>query len=65
MAPVLFKSVAVGRRSHEGDVPVFVFVHGDAHDALELGREWMQDVRQRSVEVVFAVIQRLTAVIKQ
>ena len=59
--PALLESVAVGWSAHQGDVPVLVLVHGDAHHSLELGRERVQDVGQRSIEVMLSIIQRLAA----
>jgi hypothetical protein len=36
-------------------------VERDAHDALELGRERVQNARKGPIEVVFAIVQRFAA----
>ncbi len=60
-SPVLPQSEAIRRRSHERDVPVLVLVERDAHDALELGRERVQNAREGPIEVVLAIVQRFAA----
>ena len=59
--PILLQAVTIWWRPHQRDVSVFILMHGDTHDALELGRVRLKNAGQSTVEAVLTVVQRFAA----
>ena len=59
--PILLQAVTIWWRPHQRDVSVFILMHGDTHDALELGRVRLKYAGQSTVEAVLTVVQRFAA----